>query len=192
MKAGILTCTTMRAVRGSEGFARPLPKPSSTTRKRRLRSTFSLICRMRRVQCGLKLQREYKLTETCGFIPAALFYIAIMETSGKAAEDSNSPTIKQFFARGPKTLNRVNVSGSTTVDISSIRSMNVCFVGDSGCNLYSSKKVHPPGPQMREVGGWTNLCTDGIVGGTSIRHFGETCRTFALPCTWCGGDRQVP
>ena len=120
-----------------------------------------------------KLQREYKLTAMCGFIPAALFHTAIMETSGKAAEDSNSPTIKQFFARGTKTLDRVNVSGSTTVDISSIRSMNVCFVGDSGCNFYASKKVHAPGQQMREVGGWTNLCTAGVVGGTTIKHFGE-------------------
>jgi hypothetical protein len=67
-----------------------------------------------------KLQNEYKLTSTCGLIPVALFYTAIVETSGKAAADSNSPSIARFFGHGTKTLEQRDVGGSTTVE--SIRS----------------------------------------------------------------------
>jgi hypothetical protein len=52
--------------------------------------------------------------------------------------------------------------------------MNQCFVGDSGCLLYTKKGGgKKPGPQMREIGDWTNLCTDGVVGGTTIRDFAD-------------------
>ena len=79
MKAGLLTCTTT-----CSQWKRKLREALAYTILNYEEKTLAVnvFSDQSDETCAVwleKLQREYKLTATCGFIPAALFYTAIME-----------------------------------------------------------------------------------------------------------------